>query len=210
MASVLDGIGDDLKTWQNQMYMESQGAKPLPCFHFGEDDKYLEYYVNNYDYITLGGMAHSQSVVVQWLDRIWNKHLIDGSGHAKCKVHAFGVTSVNLMERYPWHSVDSSSWIQATSFGSIVTSQFGPIAVSEKSPSRHSKDQHWTTFTPPQREVLNQILEQRGFNFERLSTVYESRAAYNMLGYMEINELINKEIERSGAVFKCQSMQELF
>lgn len=32
-ASVLDGIGDPLLTYQNQMAMEALGVKPLPCFH---------------------------------------------------------------------------------------------------------------------------------------------------------------------------------
>ena len=35
MASVLDGIGDPLQTYRNQLCMEELGARPLPCFHFG-------------------------------------------------------------------------------------------------------------------------------------------------------------------------------
>ena len=57
MASVLDGIGDPLQTWRNQLEMEMRGATPLPCFHFGEDPRYLDWYVERYDYITIGGMV---------------------------------------------------------------------------------------------------------------------------------------------------------
>lgn len=210
MASVLDGIGDDLKTWRNQLYMESKGAKPLPCFHFGEDDRYLEWYVSRYEYITLGGMAHSQNLVMQWLDRIWNNYLIDGSGRAKVKVHAFGVTSENLMSRYPWHSVDSSSWIQAAAYGSIFTSEYGPIPVSEKSPARHTAGQHVSSMSEPVKQHLHQMLEADGFNYERLSTVYESRAAYNILGYMKLNKVINKNFEQRNGRLECMHMQQLF
>ena len=51
MASVLDGIGDPLQTWRNQNEMEARGVTPLPCFHFGEDERYLEYYMSKYPYI---------------------------------------------------------------------------------------------------------------------------------------------------------------
>ena len=57
VASVLDGIGDPQKTYENQQAMERLGVRPLPCFHYGEDTRYLDHYVANYDYITIGGMV---------------------------------------------------------------------------------------------------------------------------------------------------------
>jgi hypothetical protein len=189
---VLDGIGDPLQTYKNQLHMEALGAKPLPCFHAGEDERYLEYYVKNYDYITLGGMVGtSTKQLCIWLDRIWSKYLTDGSGRPRLKVHGFGITAVPVMERYPWFSVDSSSWIQSAAFGSIVTPQWGPLSVSEKSPSRHDAGQHISTLTPLEQDLVLQMLEKNGFTYERLSTVYESRAAYNLWGYGVINEMMN-------------------
>lgn len=211
MASVLDGIGDPLKTYQNQMYMESQGAKPLPCFHFGEDPRYLDLYVANYEYITIGGLVgRSAKDAEVWLDRIWDKHMLDHTGRAKLKVHAFGMTSPVLMKRYPWHSVDSSSWIQAGAFGSIFTSEHGPIAVSKDSPSKHEAGRHLTTLSDFERASVENMLEKKGFTLERLSTVYESRAAYNCLGYMELNELINKHIAEANGMLEVHKAQQLF
>lgn len=192
MASVLDGIGDPLKTYQNQIAMEYLGAKPLPCFHFGEDERYLEWYVQHYDYITLGGMVGKPTEqLFNWLDRIWEKHLCDGSGVAKLKVHAFGITSVKIMERYPWYSVDSSSWIQAAAFGSIFTPQWGPVCVSEKSPARHDAGRHLSTLTTIEQDFVLKQLEHDGFTFERLATIYESRAAYNLWAYGVLNAMMN-------------------
>lgn len=207
MASVLDGIGDPLQTWRNQLEMELRGATPLPCFHFGEDPRYLDWYVERYNYITIGGMVgKSVDALYTWLDRIWEKHLIDGSGNAKIKVHAFGITSVSIMERYPWYSCDSSSWIQAAAFGSIVTPDFGPLAVSEKSPSRHDFGRHIASLTQIETDKIYAMLEEQGFNAERLSTVYESRAAYNLWGYGIINAIVNAKKEHQTFVMK----QELF
>lgn len=207
MASVLDGIGDPLQTYRNQLEMEDRGAKPLPCFHFGEDERYLEWYVKNYEYITIGGMVGkpTQQLIV-WLDRIWSKYLTDGSGKARIKVHGFGVTSVSVMERYPWFSCDSSSWIQAAAFGSIYTAEYGPLAVSDKSPSRHDAGRHVSNLTQIEQDYILQMLEKQGFTYERLSTVYESRAAYNLWAYGVLNTMINAKHSEQ---FRT-TVQELF
>ena len=192
MASVLDGIGDPLQTYRNQLHMEALGAKPLPCFHAGEDERYLEHYVRNYEYITLGGMVGSSTKqLCIWLDRMWDKYLTDGSGRPRLKVHGFGITAVPIMERYPWWSVDSSSWIQSAAFGSIVTPDHGPLSVSEKSPARHDAGQHVGNLTPLEQDYVLQMLENNGFTYERLSTTYESRAAYNLWAYGVVNEMMN-------------------
>lgn len=194
MASVLDGIGDPLKTYRNQLTMEALGAKPLPCFHAGEDERYLEWYVENYDYITLGGMVGSSTkALCIWLDRMWDRYLTDGSGRPRLKVHGFGITAIPIMERYPWWSVDSSSWIQSAAFGSIITPKHGPLSVSEKSPSRHDAGQHISNLTPVEQDQVLQMLEMQGFTYERLSTIYESRAAYNLWAFGVINHMMNAQ-----------------
>lgn len=194
MASVLDGIGDPLKTWRNQVAMEQLGATPLPCFHFGEDERYLEHYVKKYSYITIGGMVgRSSDTLAKWLDRIWEKYMIDGSGRPRLKVHAFGITAIPIMRRYPWYSVDSSSWIQGAAFGSVFTPEWGPMSVSTKSPSRHDAGRHITTLTAIEQDHVLRTLEQQGFTLERLSTVYESRAAYNLWAYGVLNTMMNAE-----------------
>lgn len=192
MAAVLDGIGDPLETYRNQLSMEALGVKPMPCFHAGEDERYLEWYIQNYDYISLGGMVGSSTKqLMLWLDRVWDKFLVDGSGRPRLKVHGFGITSIPIMERYPWWSCDSSSWIQAGSFGSIVTPEFGPIAISDKSPQRHDAGMHLSTLTPAEQDKVLEALERAGFTYERLSTVYQSRMAYNLWAYGVINAMMN-------------------
>lgn len=207
MASVLDGIGDPLQTYRNQLEMEERGFRPLPCFHAGEDERYLEWYIQNYDYITLGGMVGSSTKqLCIWLDRIWDKYLTDGSGRPRLKVHGFGITAIPIMERYPWHSCDSSSWIQSAAFGSIVTPLHGPLAVSTKSPSRHDWGQHVTTLSAPEQDYVLSMLEKQGFTLERLGTVYESRAAYNLWSFGLINTMINAAHDNT---FR-REIQELF
>lgn len=204
MASVLDGIGDPLATYRNQIEMEERfkiehgmNIRPLPCFHAGEDERYLEHYVRNYDYITLGGMVGSSTQqLMVWLDRMWDKYLAP-NGRPRCKVHGFGITAVPIMEAYPWYSCDSSSWIQSAAFGSIVMPGVSrrnpamPMSVSEKSPSRHDAGQHATTLSQVEVDFVFKQLEDNGFTYGRLSQIYESRAAYNLWAFGVINALMN-------------------
>lgn len=187
MASVLDSIGDDLGTYRNQKRMEHLGVRPLPCFHYGEDPRYLEYYVANYSYITLGGMvAQSTKNLLIWLDEMWEKYLTDGAGRPLTKVHAFGVTTPILMKRYPWFSVDSSSWVQVAANGSILFNQKA-MAISNESPSRKVENQHFTTFAPAHQKAIIKQLTSQGYDVERLSTQYLARWIYNINAYVEMH-----------------------
>lgn len=188
LASVLDGIGDPLKTWQNQLAMEQLGVRPLPCFHYGEDERYLEWYIANYDYITLGGMVPISTPQLKlWLDRIWEKYLTDGSGRPRVKVHGFGLTTVSLMERYPWYSVDSSSWVQIARVGGmLLMPEARVINVSNQSPQRRVEGQHIDTLTPLQRQAVEQKLAACGVDTERMRETYLSRWCYNIWAFDQL------------------------
>lgn len=191
MASVLDGIGDPLKTYQNQKAMESLGVRPLPCFHYGEDERYLEYYIQHYDYITIGGMVPiSTPQLIHWLDRIWAKYLTDGSGRAKIKVHGFGLTSVPLMTRYPWFSVDSSSWIQLAAHGNVFIPGKGQFAISARSPNVKVEGQHVDTLPPPLRLELEKAIEAEGYDPQRFRDINYPRWAYNVWAYTELGRMM--------------------
>lgn len=208
MASVLDGIGDPLQTYRNQLEMEARGVRPLPCFHFGEDERYLEFYLANYPYITLGGMVgKTVEQLITWLDRIWERYIIDGSGRPKTKLHAFGITSVRVMERYPWYSVDSSSWIQFGAYGSMFTPDGVPYRVSEKAGTIHDMGKHVLNLLPIEKEYIEKLILNSGFDLERLTTIYETRATFNMWAYREIANRINTHKE--SRVFTPR-IQELF
>lgn len=206
-ASVLDGIGDPLKTYENQQTMEKLGAKPLPCFHYGEDERYLEYYIANYAYITLGGMVPiSTPQLILWLDRIWEKYLTDGAGRPKTRVHGFGLTTIKLMERYPWFSVDSSSWAQTANFGSIFLPGYGPLSVSVNSPSAKTYNRHLDTLPEIQQKAILEQISNYGFDIERLKSAggFGSRWCFNCWSYGELGKSITAEKE---ATFENKQME---
>lgn len=202
VASVLDGIGDPLLTWQNQQVMEKLGTRPLPCFHYGEDERYLEWYVANYEYITIGGMVPiDKKMLIHWLDRIWDRYLTDGSGRPKLRVHGFGLTTYNLMQRYPWYSVDSSSWVQQAANGNVVLTDYrlGSVIylpVSSSSPTRRDEGRHITSMNDVERTALIRHLEKQGIDTERMKVEYLTRWSYNAAAYDKLGDILtNRELQ---------------
>lgn len=183
-ASVLDAIGDARGTFRNQAAMERLGTEPLPCFHYGEPMALLDWYVEHYEYITIGGMVPISTPQLKvWLDRLWSKHLCDASGRPKIKVHGFGLTSLPLMMRYPWFSVDSSTWVQWAANGMILVPGIGQVDVSSKSSRRKQQDQHLDTVAPPQKERIESVLWDNGFDPQRLRDEYISRWVWNIWAF---------------------------
>jgi hypothetical protein len=194
VASVLDGIGDPLLTYQNQLAMEKLGVRPLPCFHYGEDERYLEWYVSHYQYITIGGMVPiSTPQLFYWLDRIWERYLCDGAGRPKVRVHGFGLSQIDLMKRYPWYSVDSSSWVQVARVGGMLLLDGRIVSVSNVSPNRKIEWRHIDTLPPIQREAIEKRLTECGVDLQRMRETYLSRWAYNIWAYDQLGKIIHTE-----------------
>lgn len=192
VASVLDVIGSAEGTWENQQRMERLGTKPIPCYHYGEDPRWCDYYASNYEYMALGGFGvATRRDMKMWLDEIWEKHLTDGSGRAKVKVHGFAVTAVPLMERYPWWSVDSSSWVQISSVGGVLHPDHGVIQLSNTSPGRKVEGQHFSTFSPIEQYELAKHFASLGYTMEELQEGYMPRRTYCMWSYTELNRRID-------------------
>lgn len=179
LYAVLDVIGDAKGTLKNQKIMEEAGLNPLPTFHFGEDFKYLHYYIDHgYEYIALGGLASmgAKSQMFDFLDQCFDI-ICDDDGIPKVKVHGFAVTSLKAMKRYPWYSVDSTTWLMTARMGSMIVPQRLPngdwdfletmpgkstrkIGISCVSPSAKIPDLHFSTISKQwQAEALDWIEE---------------------------------------------------
>lgn len=197
VASVLDAIGNPKKTYENQLEMERQGTAPLPCFHYGDDEWYLKKYLDNYEYITLGGMVpiDTRSLRV-WLDRLWSQYLTDDEGKPRLRVHGFGLTSRFLMQRYPWFSVDSSSWIQFSIYGYVFFPRFGDLTFTSASGKRKEAMRHYDTLPPVLKQTITEEVEAKGIEVERLRTEMATRYIWNGLSYQEMAIEIGRETER--------------
>lgn len=208
VCSVLDSVGDPKKTLENQNLMEKKGVRPMPCFHYGEDEKYLEHYVKNYSYISLGGMVPvSTPQLILWLDRIWSRYLTDESGAPRIKVHGFGLTVFDILRKYPWYSVDSTVWRHAGSMGGLIVPPKGwKIAVSDRSPARRLHGQHVDSYSAPEFAVVKAAVESRGYSFARMQGSYLPRWVFNLGALDEINIDLETKEAKGLNVFQKQQM----
>jgi hypothetical protein len=206
----LDVIGDPEATLKNQKIMEEADLSPLPCFHYGEPIKYLKQYIQNYDYIALGGMVPiSSRDLTIWLDDLFSNHI-----PPNIKIHGFGLTSLKLLIRYPWYSVDSTSWCMTGRMGSIYVPRkrdnkylydenSWKICVSNRSPDKTQAGKHIDTFTPVQSNTILEYLNKIGYKLGR-SDFFTSSKGYKLEenerwfgkakvnGDREVEKIINK------------------
>lgn len=110
----LDVIGNATETMKNHRYMvEQHGLNPIPTFHMGSTLEELFPVIESANYIALGGLVFKPDIM-QHCDEVWSYILRE---KPNLKVHGFGLTNIELMRRYPWHSVDSSSYKSCRRFG---------------------------------------------------------------------------------------------
>lgn len=111
----LDVIGDAKQTRENTLYMiREYDLDPIPTFHMGSNLEDLKELVHGqYSYIALGGLVFSANVT-NHCDAVWHYIL---THNPKLRVHGFGLTNIELMKRYPWYSVDSSSFKSCKRYG---------------------------------------------------------------------------------------------
>lgn len=121
--SNVDVIGNPELTYRNQKLLEKKGLTPVPVVHYKTDLKWLNKYIEEgYDYVALGGVVGSGSKPAcrDWIDRAFDLVCDQPSRLPRVRVHGFGVTTYDLMRRWPWYSVDSARWTKAGAYGMIL------------------------------------------------------------------------------------------
>lgn len=122
----VDVLGNPELTWRNQQYLEREhGLMPVPVVHFGTDlwwlDRYLE---TDRDLVGIGGLVvGSQGHLLVsnrdgWLHRVFLR-TSDSRGITHTRLHGFGASGFRLCARFPWYSVDSTSWAKLAGNGRI-------------------------------------------------------------------------------------------
>lgn len=105
-------------SYDNHQYLKGRGLKPIPIFHQGEQERWLEQYIlDGEKYIGISTAKDLYNFEQrQWLDHIFTM-LTDSKGVPYVKTHGFGITSIPLIMRYPWYTCDSTTWSLAAGYG---------------------------------------------------------------------------------------------
>lgn len=180
-------------SWNNYMYMlehvnKEYRDKIVPVFHYGEDFKYLKQILeytfedgHHIDYMGLGAIADldSPSDRYNWFDHCFK--MIKESSNPNIKVHAFGMTSLNILKDFPIYSADSTTWVMCSSHGNIIVDG-KTVTVSER------RWDHPTSLinksTALQEEVAKKVTKY-GYTVDQLSSDYIARAVFNVRSMQE-------------------------
>lgn len=182
----LDVIGDARLSMFNQRIMDSNGFNSLPCFHYGEDFKYLKKYVDNYEYIALGGCAKLQfkNTLIPWLDEVFSKYISKDT-----KVHGYAITDSTILHRYSWESVDSMTAIYAGGMGEIVLpfkNELWRFCISNQ--NINSSKNHINVLPPLAKKIVLEKIEEKGFTLDELNISHQKRKEINVLFFMDLQE----------------------
>lgn len=115
----LDVIGDQVGSDRNLHKLESMGLNPIPIFTYGGEAKNLQYYLDNYSYIGLGGLVGKKTQEqLNWVKYCFSfvvkKYKQTG---ILPKIHLLGITKEVILKEVPCYSSDSSSWVACLRFG---------------------------------------------------------------------------------------------
>ena len=163
---------------------------PMHVFHQGENFRWLHRLMDHAEYLGISpGNDRSPGQKRAWLDEVW-QHLCDKQGCPIRKTHGFGVTSLDLITRFPWTSCDSLTWLLAGRYGHLCI-PIGPtlaqIAVSTHETAAHH-GRHIRAFSPPERAAIRHWARRRGFSIEKLARQPKQRDLFNILAFCELEQ----------------------
>jgi hypothetical protein len=172
-------------SWQNYLYMRERVLSPnklLPIFHQGEDYKWLrnmlEWVDSNGNHIPYIGISPANDQAVKEKERFCDAcfKIIKESSNPDVQTHAFGMTSLYILERYPFTSADSTSWIMNGANGSIMT-KYGSVTVSS---SRLTAPEHIRKMPKDAQLEIQQYVESLGYSLPELAEDYKQRVIFNI------------------------------
>lgn len=164
-------------TYRSQKYLEKRhGLSPVPVVHYRTSQKWLRHYLESgYEVIALGGLVGSTNTREgrQWIEACFETVCDPKTNLPKAKLHGFGFTSYELLVRYPWYSVDSTTWSKIGGYGSILvprrrggrfafdcTPYVVPCALD--GPTSGREGGHYLTLKRSQQETVRQWLDEIG------------------------------------------------
>lgn len=163
--------------WTNYQKMLAAGIpkeKLVHIFHQGEDLKWLKRIAGSMPYIGLSpANDKTTSQKITFLDSCM-PYVTDSKGMPTVKFHGFAVTSLKLMLRYPWYSVDSTSWVMTGRLGGVYVPRYRAgkwiydedswkVQVSTRSPSKKDAGKHIDNFPPKIRQVIIDYFNDKGY-----------------------------------------------
>ena len=179
--------------WENYLYMRSRSkdcSKLIPVFHQGESFEWLRNMCDarfgdlKVPYIGLSPRG-DVSLKAKYDFCAECFAVIQSSTNPEVMTHAFGATSLEMLERLPFTSADSTTWVLVSAFGQVwmpasvvsTNSSVGiKLGVSEENRRHPTATQTYWEQSAETRKRLDEYFESLGTNIEKLSVSHSERA----------------------------------
>lgn len=109
-------IGYDRVKQYREKLENGIGWKSIPVWHKSRGLKEWENIIEKYEYVGIGGIVTGE---IKRTDFALFDYLLNLANKEKVKVHGLGITSLKLLKRLPFYSVDSSTWRVNAAWGGL-------------------------------------------------------------------------------------------
>lgn len=206
----LDLIYNPKGSWEVYKEMRLCGYNPVPVIHPGEELKWLHKYMDETDYIGIGGLGQEvhKSTYLPWGESVF-KTLSDSKGRPRYKTHGFAMTSFDLLKQFPWSTVDSTFSFYWARVGSIAVPKLSldqeedwtlnflskptNIAVTK---GRSTTRWHLERLPKMVRSGVEAYLEEVGSSYKDVRNTYAARDYVNLLYMNRMVQQLNNRRER--------------
>lgn len=163
-------------TLKNQEIMENEfDLHPIPVWHAGEPEEYLQHYCDTHDYVAIGGLASlgtpSKAGILRLLSFVMQKH-------PDIKFHLFGIGISGLIafKSLKPYSVDFSTWNVPLRYGHAIIEDDRQFLKEVKLPAEVKQDlrdnrdlgEDYLRETIRKLRVVNEKLETYSDPYQRL------------------------------------------
>lgn len=192
------------ESWDNYLYMRPKMKEPdklMPIYHQGESVKWLENMLEaTFDgkHIPYIGISpandKSQAEKNRFIDTCFS--IIRKSSNPNVQTHAYGMTNLSTLSKYPFTSADSTSWALTAVNGSIMT-PWGNTPLS----AQNTNSGAFRGRPPAEQQAIREHIASKGFDIDNMIEASEdiviSRiAASSSLSPEDAREVLHSTVPR--------------
>jgi len=127
------------------------------------------------------------------------KYVVDSKGKVKVKFHGFGMTSLHLIWRYPWFSIDSTTWVLVGAMGGVMmpkmkygrpTYRESPIILPITTKNDIKKPFHYQNLSEIEQSKVQRYFKERGFDVKGLEEDGLERDRANMRFFLDLEQTL--------------------
>jgi hypothetical protein len=154
------------------------GVQPMPVYHGDDSISWLRRYIDEGH--RLIGVSWTEVTEGKVRRRRYYDHVFNVAAKYGVALHGFAMTGGDMFS-WPWHSVDSATWLKAAAYGKVMDvvhhaysrPTIREVAVSDQKVT-------WDATTRRQWSYLSEQVKAAGIRFQDVRSSRAARALYNL------------------------------